>query len=212
MTALSWDTPGSRFYETGVSRGVLYTAGSDGVAWTGLISVSESPSGGEPRAYYIDGFKYLNLSSAEEYAATITAYNSPPEFGPCDGTVSIQNGLFITQQPRRSFGLSYRTQIGNDIEGPDHGYKIHLVYNALAAPADRNNGSVDDSVRPVELEWSITTLAPSITGYRPTAHMVIDSRYTSLALLGDIEGILYGNESLAPRLPDVDELISIFSA
>jgi hypothetical protein len=212
VTRLSWNAPGERFYETGVSRGVLYTEGSDGVAWVGLISVAESPSGGEPRPYYIDGYKYLNLSSAEEFAATISAFGSPPEFEPCDGTKAIQNGLFVTNQPRKQFGLSYRTQVGNDTNGPDHGYKIHIVYNALASPPQRNYSSIDDSVRPLTLEWSITTLAPMITGYKPTAHMVIDTRYTSLGLLGTIEDILYGNESTAPRLPDVDELIAIFTA
>lgn len=212
MPRLSWDSPGERFYETGVDRGVLYAAGSDGVAWSGLISVSESPSGGDARPYYVDGFKYLNLSSAEEYAASIGAFSSPPEFGPCDGTVSIQNGLFVTQQPRKSFGFSYRTRVGNDINGSDHAYKIHLIYNALSSPPQRGNDSINDSAKALSLEWSITTLAPMITGYRPTAHMVIDSRYTSLGLLGTIEDILYGNESTSARLPDPDELITIFSA
>lgn len=210
MTRLSWDASGERFYETGVDRGVLYAPSSTGVAWTGLISVSESPTGGEARPYYIEGYKYLNLSSAEEYAASISAYNSPPEFGPCDGTVSIQNGLFVTQQPRKSFGFSYRTRIGNDIDGPDHAYKIHLVYNALSSPPQRSNSSIDDSTKPLEIEWNITTMAPAITGYRPTAHFVIDSRFTAPFTLKSIEDFLYGSDSLAARLPQPTELIEFF--
>ena len=212
MTRLSWNTPGERFYETGLDRGVLYAPDHDGVAWTGLISVAETTSGGDPKPYYIDGIKYLNLSSAEEFVAIIDAFSSPAEFGPCDGTVSIQNGLFVTQQPRQSFGFCYRTRVGNDTEGPDHGYKIHLVYNALAAPPKITSKTIDDSVNPIIFSWSITTLAPVITGYRPTAHMMIDSRITSAGLLGTVEDILYGDESAAPRLPDPDELITMFTA
>lgn len=211
MARLTWSATGERFFETGVDRGVLYVGSDPGVAWTGLISVSESPIGGEAKPFYMDGIKYLNLSSAEEFAATINAFASPPEFGPCDGTVSIQNGLYITQQPRKSFGLSYRTKLGNDIDGPDHAYKIHLVYNALAAPSDRSNNTLTDSPDPTALSWGITTLPPAITGYRPTAHFVIDSRLTLEATLASLEDILYGNEIAAARLPTVAELIALFS-
>lgn len=211
MGRISWDTPGERFYESGVDRGVLYAPGSSGVAWDGLISVSESPTGGDARPYYYEGYKYLNLSSAEEYAASITAFSSPPEFGPCDGTVSIQNGLFVTQQPRKSFGFSYRTRVGNDIDGPEHAYKIHLVYNALSSPPQKNNDSVNDSVKLIEIEWNITTLAPQATGYKPTAHFVIDSRFTAPFTLKSIEDVLYGSDSVASRLPQPTELIDLFS-
>lgn len=211
MPRLTWSAVGERYYETGVDRGVLYVGNQLGVAWTGLISVSESPSGGEARPYYIDGVKFLNISSAEEYEATVNAFSSPPEFGPCDGTISIKNGLFVTQQPRKSFGLSYRTKLGNDIDGSDHAYKIHLVYNALAAPAQRDNNSLGDSVDPNTLSWSITTLPPSITGYKPTAHLVVDSRYTTSAVLTNVEDILYGTDANSARLPNPDELIAIFN-
>lgn len=210
MPRLSWDAVGQRFYETGVDRGVLYVEANPGVAWTGLTSVSESSSGGEAKAYYIDGVKYLNISSAEEFEATLEAFASPSEFGPCDGTVSVQNGLFVTQQPRKSFGLSYRTKIGNDTDGTDHGYKIHLVYNALAAPSDRANKTMGDSTDPLGLSWTITTLSPVVTGFKPTAHFVIDSRFTPTEILIEVEDTLYGNDANAPRQPPAQELTDIF--
>lgn len=211
MARLDWSAVGERFYETGVDRGVLYVGNIPGVAWTGLTSVSESPTGGDAKAYYIDGVKYLNLSSAEEFEATIEAFASPPEFGPCDGTVSVQNGLFVTQQPRKPFGLSYRTRIGNDIDGTDHGYKIHLIYNALAAPSSRPNNTMGDSTDPISFSWSITTLPPSFTGYKPTAHFLIDSRMTPKETLIEIEDILYGSDASAPRLPFAQEVVDIFN-
>ena len=212
MSRLTWRNMGERFYEIGVDRGVLYVDLNPGVAWTGLVSVSESPSGGDPKPFYIDGVKYLNLASVEEFEATIVAYYSPPEFAPCDGITSIQNGLFVTQQPRKSFGLSYRSKIGNDLEGSDHAYKIHLVYNALAAPTNRSNTTIGNSNNLDAFSWSITTLAPDITGYKRTAHLVIDSRTTEPSILSTVEDILYGSESTSARLPDPDELIAIFSA
>ena len=212
MSRLTWDAIGARYYETGVDRGVLYVGTELGVAWTGLISVSESPSGGDPRPYYIDGEKYLNLATAEEFEATITALNAPKEFGPCDGQKAIQNGLIVTHQPRVQFGFSYRTKIGNDIQGVDHGYKIHLVYNALAKPAERTHASLSPDTNPATFQWSITTLAPAITGYKPTAHLVVDSRYTDPDILAAVEGLIYGDEVLNPTLPSPDELIELFTA
>ena len=211
MTKLDWNAIGQRFYETGVDRGVLYVGSAAGVAWPGLTSVTESPSGGTPRPYYLDGVKYLNLASAEEFEATVNALYSPPEFGPCDGTVSIQNGLFVTQQVRQSFGFAYRSRLGNDTEGSDFAYKIHLVYNALAKPASISRSSIGDSVDPVEFSWGITTLPPSITGYKRTAHLIIDSQITPDDILSDVEDILYGTPSANPRLPLPDELIELFS-
>lgn len=211
MARLVWSSFGQRFYEIGVDRGVLYVGVAPGVAWSGLISVEESPTGGEAKPLYMDGIKYLNLSSAEEYAATINAFTSPEEFGPCDGTVSIQNGLYVTQQPRKSFGLSYRTKLGNDVDGPDHAYKIHLVYNGLASPASRSNATITDSPSPNNFSWAITTLPPAITGYKPTAHFVVDSRFTPTDVLSGLEDILYGTDSVAARLPSVSELIDLFS-
>lgn len=211
MTRLDWNAPGTRYYETGVDRGVLYVGSDPGVAWTGLISVSENPSGGEPKPFYIDGIKYLNLSTAEEFEANLSAFSSPAEFGPCDGVRSIQNGLFVTQQSRKQFGLTYRTKVGNDTQGVDHAYKIHLVYNALSGPSNRASNTESESPDPTTFQWNITTLAPAITGYRPTAHLVVDTRYTDPEVLLELEDLLYGNESGAPSLPTPDELIVIFS-
>lgn len=210
MTRLDWSALGERYFETGIDRGVLFV-NDVGYAWPGLISVSESPTGGDARPYYLDGIKYLNLASAEEFGATVEAYYSPPEFGPCDGTVSVHNGLFATQQPRKSFGFSYRTRVGNDTDGADHGYKIHLVYNALAAPTQRAYAAISDSVDPTALSWAVTTLPPAATGVKPTAHFVIDSRYAPVDLLATIEDILYGSDAAAARMPDAEELVSLFT-
>lgn len=212
MPRLIWSSIGDRFYETGVDRGVLYIGINPGVVWPGLISISETIVGGEAKPFYIDGVKFLNIASSEEFEATINAYHNPIEFGPCDGTVSIHNGLFVTQQPRKPFSLSYRTKIGNDVDGTDHAYKIHLVYNALAAPSERNNNTIGDSAEPSTFSWPITTLPPAITGYKRTAHLVIDSRSTDPSILSNVEDILYGNDVDVARLPTPDELADIFSA
>lgn len=211
MSRLEWGSAGTRYYETGVDRGVLYVD-NIGVAWSGLISISESPSGGEARPYYIDGYKYLNLATAEEFEATIEAYSAPAEFGVCDGVTSLQNGLFATQQPRKPFGLSYRTRIGNDSDGSDHGYKIHLVYNALAAPAERTNTTEGDTAEPAIFSWEISTRPPMTSGIKPTAHFIIDSRFTVEAKLAEIEDILYGTEVLTADLPTPSELMLIFAS
>jgi len=212
MPRLVWGAIGERLYETGLDRGVLYIEDDPGVPWNGLISVSETPDGGEAKPYYLDGIKYANVSTAEEFAATINAYYYPREFAPCDGQANIQNGLIVTQQPRRSFGMTYRTRIGNDVEGADFSYKIHLVYNALTEPAQRSNQTLGGSADPSSFTWSITTKPPTITGYKPTAHLVIDTRYTDPEILVEIEDILYGTEADLSSLPAPDELIAIFSA
>lgn len=211
MTRIKWGSVGERVFEAGCDRGVLYVDGADGVPWNGLISVSESSSGGDLAEYYIDGIKYLQLLAAEEFVATIEAFTYPDEFAACDGTRPVGNGLFMTQQPRRQFGLAYRTKIGNDVKGVDLGYKIHLVYNALAAPTSRPNNTMTDSVEPFNFSWSLTTKPPSFAGYKPTAHMVIDSRDTPSELLAQIEDILYGGVGSA-RLPSVVELIFMFNS
>lgn len=210
MTRLVWDNTGERFYETGVDRGVLYI-GNAGFAWPGLVTVTESPQGGEARPYYIDGYKYLNLAASEEFEATIEAFSAPPEFASCDGLNTMYAGLLITQQPRRSFGFSYRTKIGNDINGSDHGYKIHLVYNALAAPSDRTHSTMNSSVDAPTRTWELTTLAPKIDGVRPTAHFIIDSLTTPSEVLSSFEDLLYGAEGTEPSLPSVAELIALFN-
>jgi len=209
---LEWSAVGERFYEIGVDRGVLYTIDDRGVAWNGLVSVKEAPAGGEVKEFYVDGVKYLAFVSNEEYAATIEAYTYPEEFGVHDGTVAVKNGLFATQQARRSFGFSYRTKIGNDVNGLDHAYKIHLVYNALATPTaiDRNTMSGDTNDAGL-FSWQITTKSPVITGFKPTAHFVIDSRETPVGLLVDIEDLLYGDGDNAPRLPRIEELVDMFT-
>lgn len=211
MTRLTWGDAGQRFYEAGADRGVLYVGDNAGVAWNGLTAVRENPSGGEPQPYYIDGYKYINLATAEEFEATIDAFSSPAAFGVCDGTSSIANGLFITQQRRQEFNLCYRTGVGNDVDGLDHGYKLHLIYNALAKPASRDNQSLTDTPAPTNLSWSITTAPPRITGYRPTAHMVVDSRSTPSELLEELETILYGQEFVDPEMPTQAALIAMFS-
>lgn len=212
MSRLNWGTAGERYYETGVDRGVLYAGLSPGVSWNGLVSVSEAPSGGDPMPYYVDGIKYLNLASVEEFVATVTAFSSPREFDACDGTTAISNGLFVTQQPRKSFGLCYRTKIGNDIDGAEHGYKLHLVYNALASSSDRANTTINESTDASQLSWGITTQAAVISGYKASAHLVIDSRYTPKLLLKTLEDILYGTSSTSPNLQSASEISSLFSS
>lgn len=209
MTKLAWGVVGQRFYEAGTDRGVLYVNGM-GVAWNGLQSVKESLAGGGAKPFYMDGIKYLNLSESEEFAASLTAFSAPPEFNVCDGTAMIHAGLFITQQPRKPFDLAYRTMIGNDTEGLSH-YKIHLVYKALAAPASRDNNTLNESSQPMSLSWDITTTPPGISGYKPSAHFVINSRTTPEDKLAIVEDILYGSDTTNPSMPTVDDLMAIFS-
>ena len=212
MARLNWGVVAERFFETGVDHGVLYTGDGIGVPWNGLTSVNETPTGGDPKPAYIDGRKFRNIASSEEFKATIEAFAAPKEFGPCDGSRSIQNGLIATQQPRQAFNFSYRTLIGNPIEGAEFGYKIHLVYNALAGPAQRTNGSIKDSTEASRLSWAITTLPPSLSNYKATSHFVIDSRETPSGLLADVEDILYGTEINSARMPLVSELVTMFQS
>lgn len=211
MTQLTWDAVGERLFEAGVDRGVLYVEDLDGVPWNGLVGISESPSGGEVTPYYVDGVKYLNLVAQEEYEATIEAYTYPEEFAQCEGTNAIANGLFATHQDKKTFGLAYRTMVGNDVEGISLGYKIHLVYNATVAPASKNYKTVAETFDLDNFSWSIVAKAPSFTGYKPTAHFIIDSRTTPSELLAEISDILYGSDDSAPRLPSVAELIYLFN-
>jgi hypothetical protein len=210
VARLSWGNPGERYYEDGVDRGVLYVD-DIGYVWNGLISVSEKPSGGEHRSYYLDGIKYLSLASAEEYEATISAISSPPEFAACDGVKTLYQGLFVTQQKRKPFGFSYRTMINDDMT-PDSGYKIHLVYNALAAPSERNNKSRSDSPALEPLTWFVQAVPPVATGlgFKPTAHFVIDSRIAPEGILTDLENILYGSEAADARFPTQLEILNLF--
>lgn len=213
MARLTWNDVGERFYETGVDHGVLYLPDEIGVPWTGLISVSENPSGGEAKPFYYDGIKYSNLASSEEFEATLEAFSCPVEFYACEGTVAIQNGLFATQQPRRTFGLSYRTLIGNDVQGTAAGYKIHLIYNALAAPAQKTHTTLSaDKNEASTFSWDITALPPILNGLRPTSHFVIDNRYTVPTILSDLENLLYGSDEGDPYLPTAQEIYDLFTA
>lgn len=210
MSRIAWNAIGSRFFEAGVDRGVLYIGTSAGVPWVGLISVDENPTGGEPKPYYLDGVKYLLLSSTEEFEATIKAYTYPVEFAECDGTARVRTGLFFGQQGRKNFGFSYRTKVGNDLNGVDNAYKIHLVYNALAAPSTKSVSTFGDSPEASDFSWNLTTKSRKVSGYQSTAHVVVDSRYTHPVTLGSIEDILYGTDSGIPRLPTPEELVTIF--
>jgi len=214
---LEWDKSGEKYYETGVDRGVLFvkdTTGKygKGVAWNGLINVNESPSGAEANALYADNQKYLNLVSAEEFGASIEAYTYPDEFEVCDGCAEPEDGVILGQQTRREFGFAYRTLIGNDTDGQDHGYKIHLVYNALAAPSEKANASVNDSPEAVTFSWEISTTPIPVTGYKPVAHIVIKSTKADATKLKAFEDLIYGTEDQEPTLPTPEEVIAMFKA
>jgi hypothetical protein len=210
MTRLTWGTPGERFYESGVDQGVLYVDDA-GVSWNGLISVSEKSSGGTPTPYYLDGYKYTQLLSTEEFEATLEAYSSPLEFGQCDGSMELYAGLFVTQQRRKPFALSYRTLVGNDTDGLERGYKIHIVYNATAGPSERKNASVAELATPQSRSWSITTIPEELSGIRPTSHFVVDSTRTSSSVLSDLEDLLYGTNTTDASLPSPSELVAMFA-
>lgn len=220
MSALTWDNVGERFYETGVDRGVVYpyktvnnVAGyQKGAAWNGLTAVNENPSGAEATALYADNIKYLNLISNEEYGCTIEAYTYPDEFAECDGSAEPADGVFLAQQPRIPFGFTYRTKIGNDIVGSEKGYKIHLVYNALAAPSSKSYGTINDSPDAMTLSWEVSTTPINVTGYKPIAHLVIDSvKVNDPAKMKALEDVLYGSIDADARLPLPDEVIAIMT-
>lgn len=216
MAKLQWDKAGERIYETGVKKGVLYVQDNTGayplgVAWNGLVSVSESPSGAEPTPLYADDTKYLNLMSAEEFGATVEAYTYPDAFAECDGSASIGTGVMIGQQSRKPFGLSYVTTIGNDTEGVDHGYKIHIIYGCNASPSEKSYQTINDSPEAITFSWELTSTPVPVTGKKPTSTIVIDSTKITEAHLTAIEALLYGTESKAAKLPTPDELIAILT-
>ena len=210
---LVWDKSGERFYETGVNKGVLYTqeAGvySKGVAWNGLTAVTESPSGAEATPLYADNIKYLNLMSAEEFGATIEAYTYPAEFAACNGEAELAAGIAIGQQTRKVFGMSYQTKIGNDTESTDHGYKIHLIYGALAAPSEKAYATINDSPEAITFSWEVTTTPVEVDGFKPTATLVIDSTKVDAEKLAALEAVLYGSESEEAKLPLPNEVLAI---
>jgi hypothetical protein len=214
MVALAWDQVGERLYETGVDHGVLYVNEGgeyqDGVAWNGLTGVTESPSGAEATPLYADNIKYLNLVSVEELGGTIEAFTYPDEFGVCDGSVAPSPGVAIGQQSRKTFGFSYRTRVGNDTDATDHGYKLHIVYGALASPSEKAYATINDTPEAITFSWEFTTTPVAVTGNKPTAQLTIDSTAVDADALADLEGILYGTGGTDPRLPLPDEVIDLF--
>lgn len=214
-----WDASGERLYETGIDRGVLYPMDANGTypkgyAWNGLTAITESPSGAEPNPQFADNIKYLNLISAEEFGATIEAFTYPDEFAACDGSAEPVEGVRLGQQKRQTFGLCYRTLLGNDTEGQDHGYKLHLIYGAQAAPSEKGYQSINDSPEAITFSWEVTTVPVSVTGFKPTASITIDSTKVDPADLAALEVILYGTLGapvVEARLPLPDEVITLMS-
>lgn len=223
MSKIIWDNSGDRLYETGVNNAVLYTqtngAYTNGVAWNGITAITESPSGAEASPLYADNIKYLNLMSAEEFGATIEAYTYPNEFAECDGTAELCDGVSIGQQKRSTFGLSYKTTVGNDIDGSDHGYKLHLIYGALAAPSEKAYATINDSPEAITFSWEVSTTPVNVTGKKPTASLTIDSTKADVTKLAALEVILYGKnpttgggtDGTEPRLPLPDEIAALFA-
>ena len=225
MSKLKWDETGKRFYETGVRNGVLYVmddtgAYPAGVPWNGLTSVTESPSGAEPTPLYADDAKYLTLMSAEEFGASIEAYTYPDEFAACDGSASIGTGVTIGQQSRKTFGLCYRTTVGNDIEGEAFGYKLHIIYGALASPSEKAYQTINDSPEAITFSWEVSTTPVAVTGFKPTASLVIDSTKVAAAKMAALEEVLYGKDAttepvaaaVAARLPLPNEIMTLLAA
>lgn len=223
MAKLVWDKSGEHFYETGVKNCVLYipTAGvySKGVAWNGITAITESPSGAEATPLYADDIKYLSLYSVEEFGATIEAYTYPDEFAECDGSAELVAGVTIGQQTRKSFGLCYRTSIGNDTDGNDHGYKLHIIYGAMASPSEKAYATINDSPEAITFSWELTTTPVNVSGAKPTASITIDSTKVDAEKLTALEEILYGKDGTGdgntgakePRLPLPDEIKTLMT-
>lgn len=225
MAKLKWDQTGERLYETGVSNGVLYIrdnngAYSKGYAWNGLTSVNESPSGAEASDIYADNTKYLTLLSAETFACTVEAYTYPEEFEECDGSAEIVAGAIIGQQSRKTFGFCYKTQLGNDVDGDSHGYKLHLIYGCVASPSEKAYQTINDSPEAISFSWEVNTTPVAVTGHKPAANVTIDSTKVDAAKLAALEAILYGkdpttqggNDGAEPRMPLPDEIVTLLSA
>lgn len=224
MSRIKWDNTGERLYETGVKNGVLYpiqTGGtySKGVAWNGLTAVTESPSGAEATPLYADDIKYLNLMSNEEFGCTVEAYTYPDEFAECDGSAALAEGVMIGQQKRKTFGLCYRTSLGNDVDGTDYGYKLHLVYGCLAAPSEKAYATINDSPEAITFSWEVSTTPVNVTGFKPTSCITIDSTKADSEKLTALEDILYGKDAgpegtpaaVDPRLPLPDEVAQLMA-
>ena len=216
MSKIVWDAIGEHTFETGVRNGVLYLkdaqgAYSTGVAWNGLTSVSESPEGAEATDLYADDIKYLTLMSAENFKATIEAYTYPDEFAECDGSATIADGVTIGQQSRKPFGLCYRTAVGNDTDGNEHGYKLHIVYGCLASPSEKQYSTINDSPEAITFSWEVSTTPVNVNGKKPTATLIIDSTKADKSKLTALEAILYGSETEEPRLPLPDEIATLMA-
>ena len=216
MATLTWDVQSERYYETGVSKGVLYPFKegkySKGVAWNGLTAVNENPSGAEPTPLYADNIKYLNLLSNEEFAATVEAYTYPDEFAECDGSAELAAGVSVGQQKRIPFGMSYVTKVGNDTDGQDYGYKIHLIYGALAKPSQKNYATINDNPEAITFSWELSTTPVAVPNLKPTACITIDSKKVGSDKLKKIEDKLYGTESEEATLPTPTELAALIAA
>ena len=218
MAKLVWDKSGERYYETGVKNGVLYVYDATqkkygtGVAWNGLTAVTESPSGAEATALYADDIKYLNLLSTEEFGATIEAYTYPDEFAECDGSATLSEGVFIGQQKRKTFGMAYKTTLGNDTDGNDYAYKLHIIYGALAAPSEKAYATINDSPEAITFSWEVTTTPVEVTGHKPTASITIDSTKADPTKLAALEKKLFGDADTEPELPSPDEIATMFTA
>lgn len=220
MSKIEWDKTGEKLYETGVKNGVLYLpdesgAYTNGVAWNGLTSVKESPSGAEATPLYADDIKYLELTSAEEFGGTLECYTYPDEFAECDGSAEVAPGVIIGQQNRKTFGLCYRTTLGNDIKGNEYGYKLHLIYGAKASPSEKAYSTINDSPEAITFSYEISTTPVNVTGHKPTASLIVDSTKVSAEKMAALEAILYGKDSVEsspnnnPKLPLPDEVITL---
>ena len=213
MAKLVWDATGQRLYETGVNQGVLYPmvegAYPKGVVWNGLTAVTESPSGAEASPMYADNIKYLNLMSAEEFGATVEAYTYPDEFAECDGSAELAPGVMLGQQARKTFGLSYRTILGNDVKNDAYGYKLHLIYGAMASPSEKSYATVNDSPEAITFSWELTTTPVNVEGFKPTSCITIDSTKCDAEKLKALEAALYGSETEEAHLPLPDEVAQI---
>lgn len=212
MSRLEWGTTGDRRFETGVDRAVLYPPNLDGVAWNGIVSVSETPTGGDSQSFHYDGVVYYTKIAPEDFSANLQAYSYPDEFELCDGTAEIMSGLYAKYQPRRSFGLSYRTRIGNDVDGVDHGYKIHILYNVMAEPSPVNYQSVSKDPEAQLFSWNLTAVPELVPGFRPTAHYIVDTTKTRESVVIALENLLYGSPANQPFLPSGVELKALFEA
>jgi len=212
VTRIKWVEAGTRLFEAGVDRGVLYVGSNPGVPWIGLIGVNHASYGGEPKPRYIDGVKISNHATPEHFEGTIEAYTYPDEFRQCDGSTTFENGLRVKHQNRKSFNLAYRTRVGNDLQGVDHAYKIHILYNLRARPAEREDTTFGEDIDPMTFSWDISSRGVLLPGFRPTAYFEIDSRTTPTSLLEDIENMLYGDETQDASLPSPGELLFLFDS